>query len=487
MNSNQKCTSGVAGLDDILGGGFPRGCLYLIEGRPGAGKTTLALQFLLEGGRIGEKCLYVTLSETKQELEAVAQSHAWNLDGITVIELSAVERATNAELRANTLFQSADAELAQLSKLVMDELEMTKPSRVVLDSLSEMRLLAQNPSRYRRTILGLKQRITELGCTVLLLDDQSMEGTNVQVHSLVHGVVALNTAPLGFGIFRRSLAVTKMRGVKFREGNHDFVIKTGGLHVFARLIAKDFHAEFAKSCASSGNTQLDKLLGGGLHFGTSNLFIGPAGSGKSTIASMFAHAAAARGESVKYYVFDESRMTLLQRARDMNIDLLPYIESGRITIDQVDPASISPGELAFRIREAVEREETRVVVLDSLNGYINAMPDEEFLHLHLHELLSYLNQQGVMTVMILAQHGLIGPMGAPVDVSYLADSVIVTRFFEALGNIRKAISIIKKRSGAHETTVRELTMQHNGVTVGPALTEFQGVLTGVPSYLGGGR
>ena len=487
MNSNQKCTSGVAGLDDILGGGFPRGCLYLIEGRPGAGKTTLALQFLLEGGRIGEKCLYVTLSETKQELEAVAQSHAWNLDGITVIELSAVERATNAELRANTLFQSADAELAQLSKLVMDELEMTKPSRVVLDSLSEMRLLAQNPSRYRRTILGLKQRITELGCTVLLLDDQSMEGTNVQVHSLVHGVVALNTAPLGFGIFRRSLAVTKMRGVKFREGNHDFVIKTGGLHVFARLIAKDFHAEFAKSCASSGNTQLDKLLGGGLHFGTSNLFIGPAGSGKSTIASMFAHAAAARGESVKYYVFDESRMTLLQRARDMNIDLLPYIESGRITIDQVDPASISPGELAFRIREAVEREQARVVVLDSLNGYINAMPDEEFLHLHLHELLSYLNQQGVMTVMILAQHGLIGPMGAPVDVSYLADSVIITRFFEALGNIRKAISIIKKRSGAHETTVRELTMQHNGVTVGPALTEFQGVLTGVPSYLGCGR
>lgn len=403
MSISQKCTSGVLGLDDILGGGFPRGCLYLIEGRPGAGKTTLALQFLLEGARIGEKCLYVTLSETKQELQAVAQSHAWSLDGITVIELSAVERATNAELRANTLFQSADAELAQLSKLVMDELEMTKPSRVVLDSLSEMRLLAQNPSRYRRTILGLKQRITELGCTVLLLDDQSMEGTNVQVHSLVHGVVALNTAPLGFGIFRRSLAVTKMRGVKFREGNHDFVIKTGGLNVFARLIAKDFHTEFEKNCAASGNTQLDKLLGGGLHFGTSNLFIGPAGSGKSTIASMFSHAAAARGESVKYYVFDESRATLLQRARDMNIDLVPYIESGHITIDQIDPASISPGELAFRIRDAVEHDKTRVVILDSLNGYINAMPDEEFLHLHLHELLSYLNQQGAMTIMILAQ------------------------------------------------------------------------------------
>ena len=486
MNFNSKCTSGIDGLDDILNGGFPRNCIYLVEGRPGAGKTTLALQFLLEGLRLGEACLYVTLSETKQELEAVARSHVWNLSHIRIIELSAIEQATTAELRANTLFQSAEIELAQLSKLILNEVETTKPARVVLDSLSEMRLLAQNPARYRRAVLNLKQRITELGCTVLLLDDQSVEGSDVQIHSIVHGAIVLKTAPLGFGIFRRSLAITKLRGVHFREGNHDFVIKTGGLQVFSRLIAAEFHKEFSKELALSGNQALDVLLGGGLHFGTSNLFIGPAGSGKSTLAAMFAHAAAARGEHVKYYVFDESQTTLRSRAREMNIDLEPYIDSGTLSIEQMDPAAISPGELSFQIREAIEKENARVVVLDSLNGYINAMPDEEFLHLHLHELLSYLNQQGVMTLMILAQHGLVGPMGAPVDVSYLADSVIITRFFEALGRIRKAISIIKKRSGLHETSVRELTMSEHGIAVGPPLTEFQGVLTGVPTYLGGG-
>jgi circadian clock protein KaiC len=321
---------------------------------------------------------------------------------------------------------------------------------------------------------------------VLLLDDQSAEGSDAQVHSIVHGAISLKVAPLGFGICRRSLAVVKMRGVRFREGNHDFVIKTGGLQVFARLVAADFQTVLSKLTASSGNRELDQLLGNGLHFGTSNLFIGPAGSGKSTLASIFAHAAATRGEQVKYYVFDESRATLCQRASDMKVDLRPFLESGLLSIDQMDPAAISPGELAFRIRESVEQEGARVVILDSLNGYINAMPDEEFLHLHLHELLSYLNQQGVMTVMILAQHGLVGPMGAPVDVSYLADSVIITRFFESLGSIRKAISIIKKRSGPHESTVRELTMSSSGVTIGAPLTEFQGVLTGVPTYLGGG-
>jgi circadian clock protein KaiC len=482
----KKCTTGVHGLDDILVGGYPRNCLYLIEGRPGAGKTTLAMQFLLDGKRLGETCLYVTLSETKRELEAVAVSHAWDLNGIAIIELSAVERATNADLRSNTIFQSADVELTQLTTLIMEEVRRIRPSRVVLDSLSEMRLLAQNPSRYRRAILGLKQKITAEHCTVLLLDDQSQEGSDVQVHSIVHGAITLRMAPLGFGICRRSIAVTKMRGVQYREGNHDFIIKAGGVQVFARLIAADFHTAFTRATASSGNKELDMLLGDGLHYGTSNLFIGPAGSGKSTLAAMFAHAAATRGEQVKYYVFDESRATLCSRASDMHIDLQPHLDSGRLSIDQMDPAAISPGELAFRVRTSVEQENTKVVVLDSLNGYINAMPDEEFLHLHLHELLSYLNQQGVMTVMVLAQHGLMGPMGSPVDVSYLADSVIITRFFEAMGSIRKAISIIKKRSGPHESTVRELTMSASGVAVGAPLTQFQGVLTGVPKYLGGG-
>jgi len=485
MSTNtSKCSSGVPGLDEILGGGLPRDSLYLVEGNPGVGKTTLAMQFLLDGQRRGERGLYVTLSETKRELETVAHSHGWNLEGLTIIELSAIERTIG---KGTTLFQSAEVELTQLTRMLMDEIHRTKPQRVVLDSLSEMRMLAQSPLRYRREVLRLKQQIAELGCTVLLLDDRASEGTDVQVHSIVHGALSLNSAPLRYGIFRRSLAVTKLRGVRFREGNHDYIIEKGGLHVFARLIAAEHQTEFRRSVAPSGNRALDILFGEGLHYGTSNLIIGPAGSGKSTLSTLYAHSAAARGERVNYYVFDETIGTLCHRARDMKIDLGPHLRSGKLQITQVEPAEISPGELAYRIRSAVEREKVRMVVLDSLNGYITAMPHEEFLHLHLHELLTYLNQQGVMTMMVLAQHGLIGAMGTPIDVSYLADSVIITRFFEALGNIRKAISIIKKRSGPHEAAVRELNLTSGGVVVGPPLTDFQGVLTGVPSYLGGER
>ena len=487
MNPTSKtCSTGVPGLDYVLGGGLPRNCLYLVEGHPGVGKTTLAMQFLLEGKRRRESCLYVTLSETKPELNAVAASHNWDLDGISVIELSAIERALGTRT-PTTLFQSAEVELAQLMKLFMEEIERTKPQRVVLDSLSEMRLLAQNPLRYRREVLSLKQRLAELGCTVLLLDDRAAAGTDVQVHSIVHGALSLDAAPLKYGIFRRTMSVTKLRGVSFREGTHDYVIETGGVRVFPRLVAAEHHSTFKKAVALSGNTELDVMLGGGLHYGTSNLLIGPAGSGKSTISTMFAHAACGRGEKVRYYVFDETLATLCGRAEDMGIGLAPHLDSGKLLIDQVDPAQTSPGELTNRIQRSVEEEGVRVVVLDSLNGYITAMPHEEFLHLHLHELLSYLNQQGVMTIMVLAQHGLIGPMGTPIDVSYLADSVVITRFFEALGNIRKAISIIKKRSGPHEASVRELTLAAGGVKVGPPLIDFQGVLTGVPSYLGGGR
>ena len=403
-----------------------------------------------------------------------------------MIELSAIERAIGGK-GPTTLFQSAEVELIQLVKLLMDEIERGKPSRMVLDSLSEMRMLSQSPLRYRREVLRLKQRLTELGCTVLVLDDRASQGTDIQVHSIVHGALALTAAPLKYGIFRRTLAATKMRGVRYREGNHDYVIVKGGVQVFPRLVASEHHRAFAKAAAVSGNAALDALLGHGLHYGTSNLVIGPAGSGKSTIAMVFAHAAAARGERVNYYVFDETRATLCQRAEELQIHLAPQLESGRLKIEQVDPAVMAPGELAHRIRSAVENEKVRVVVLDSLNGYVTAMPHEEFLHLHLHELLTYLNQQGVMTMMVLAQHGLIGPMGTPIDVSYLADSVIITRYFEALGNIRKAISIIKKRSGPHEPAVRELTLSAGGVVIGPPLSDFQGVLTGVPEYLGGER
>lgn len=480
---SSKYATGVPGLDDVLCGGLPTNSLYLIDGSPGVGKTTLALQFLNEGVRNNERCLYVTLSETKPELENVAQSHGWSLAGIDVIELSAIERALGGKGQ-NTMFQSAEIELNQLSKLLLEEIDRVRPTRIVLDSLSEMRLLAQSPLRYRRQILTFKQQFAERHSTVLLLDDRSAVGPDVQVQSIVHGMISLFTVQMKYGGMRRYLTVTKLRGVKYREGNHDYLIKQGGLQVYPRLVAADHHTPFEKTALSGGNPGLDALLGGGLHGGTSNLLIGPAGSGKSTIATMFARAAAVRGQQVSYYAFDENTHVLRDRARELGLDLDPHIAAGRLRLAQLDPAQTSPGELAYEIRASVARDKTKVFVLDSLNGYVSAMPSEEFLNLHLHELLTYLNQQGVMTLMILAQHGLLGPMGAPVDISYLADTVILTRYFEALGAVRKAISVIKKRSGAHENTIRELQLAPDGITIGPPLAEFEGVLTGVPRYFG---
>jgi circadian clock protein KaiC len=480
-----KCGTGIPGLDSVLGGGLPKNCLYLVDGNPGVGKTTLALQFLQEGVRLGERCLYVTLSESKPELESVAASHGWSLAGIDIIELSAVEKSLSGKAQ-NTMFQSAEVELTALSALLMEEIGRIKPSRVVLDSLSEMRLLAQNPLRYRRQILTFKQRLAERACTVLLLDDRSAVGADVQVQSIVHGLISLTMAPVKYGIFRRYLSVTKLRAVRFREGSHDYSIKKGGLRVYPRLVAADHPAAFEKSMSGSGDKALDALVGGGLHTGTSNLFTGPAGSGKSTLATMFAYSAASRGERVSYYAFDEGLHLLRDRAGELGMDFDPLVASGKLDLHQIDPAEIAPGELAYEILQGVSKSGTRMVVLDSLNGYVNAMPNEEYLYLHLHELLSYLNQQGVVTIMILAQHGLVGPTGAPVDISYLADTVILTRFFESRGAVKKAISVVKKRSGAHETTIRELVMAENQVSIGPPLSDFQGVLTGVPRYLGGG-
>lgn len=473
--------TGVPGLDDVLGGGLPRRHLYLVDGNPGVGKTTLALQFLMEGAGNGERCLYITLSETKGELDAVARSHGWSLEGIRIIELSAVEHSLASKAQ-NTMFQSAEVELAHLSKLVLEEVNRAQPERVVFDSLSELRLLAQNSLRYRRQILTFKTRLADIDATVVLLDDRSSVGPDVQVHSIVHGVISLEVAPLKYGVFRRKLSVAKLRGVQFREGSHDYVIERGGLAVFPRLVASEHVRPFERALHSSGNAELDKLVGGGLHGGTSNLLLGPAGAGKSTIAMMFAHAAAERGQRVGYYVFDESMHTLLDRAREMQIDFTAHVADGRATFAQMDPAQVPPGQLADRIVRSV-RDGTKVIVLDSLNGYVTAMPSDEFLYLHLHELLTFLNQQGVLTVMIMAQHGLVGPMGAPVDVSFLADSVILMRFFEARGNVKKAISVIKKRSGPHEATLRELAMTERGVELGAPLVDFEGVLTGVPRYV----
>ncbi len=480
----KRTATGIAGLDSILCGGLASDRMYLVEGSPGVGKTTLAMQFLLEGARSGERCLYVTLSETRDELEAVAQSHGWSLEGIDVVELSQIEDLFTARSQ-NTLFQPAEVELTALSNLLTSEFDRVQPARMVLDSLSEMRLMAQNPLRYRRQILAFKHHFATGDCTVLLLDDRSATAQDAHVQSIVHGLLTLEIVPLKFGINRRFLSVAKMRGSTFREGNHDYVIKPGGLTVFPRLVASDHGARPSNDTFSSGNRELDHLIGGGLDAGTGALFMGPAGSGKSTIASMFAARTAAAGHRALYFAFDESLGILTDRARALGMDFAGPIESGHLCLRQVDPAEIAPGELANEITEAVNTGGVRLVVLDSLNGYANAMPQEEYLHLHLHELLSYLNQKGVATIMVLAQHGLVGPMGTPVDVSYLADTVLLTRFFEAHGAMKKAVSIIKKRSGSHEDTIRELSMASMGVRIGKPLVDFEGVMTGVPRFLGG--
>jgi circadian clock protein KaiC len=479
----QRTATGISGLDNILCGGLSANRMYLVDGNPGVGKTTLATQFLLEGVRRDERCLYVTLSETRDELEAVALSHGWSLEGIDVVELSQVEELFTRRAQ-NTLFQSAEVDLTNLCNLLFTQFDRVKPRRMVLDSLSEMRLMAQSALRYRRQVLTFKHHFATGDCTVLLLDDRS-DGVDESVQSIVHGIVTLQTVPLKFGINRRFLSVGKMRGTAFREGNHDYVIKAGGLTVFPRLVASDHTLHSHTETFPSGNEQLDRLVGGGLHAGTGTLFMGPAGSGKSTIASMYAANAAAAGNKVLYFAFDEVLGILTRRAREMGLDFEGAIAAGTLRLRQVDPAEIAPGELANEILDGVDREGVRMVVLDSLNGYVNAMPQEDFLHLHLHELLSYLNQKGVATILVLAQHGLIGPMGAPVDVSYLADTVLLTRFFEARGALKKAVSVIKKRSGHHESTIRELSMTADGIVVGEPLVNFEGVMTGVPRFLGG--
>ncbi len=479
----ERSATGIEGLDDILGGGLPRNRIYLVEGDPGVGKTTLALQYLLEGVRIGESGLYVTLSETKDELKAVAQSHGWSLDGLACFELSAIEQNLSPTAQT-TLLHPSETELTETIQLILKEVDRANPARVVFDSLSEFRLLAQNPLRYRRQLLGFKQFFTRRNCTVLFLDDRTSDARDLQVHSLAHGVIGLEQMRPEYGAERRRLSVVKMRGSPFRGGNHDYVIRTGGLDVFPRLIAAEHQQDLPHEEVKSGLTALDELLHGGLHRGTSNLFMGPAGCGKSTLAMQYALAAAKRGEHVAYFAFDENRGTLLSRAHSINMKIDEQIAAGRLHLQQVDPAELSPGEFAQRIRRSVESNRTRVVVLDSLNGYLQSMLEERFLVTQLHELLSYLGQQGVLTLMILAQHGLVGHMQAPLDLTYLADTVLLLRYFEDRGEIRKAISVIKKRSGGHEPSIREFRIEASGIRVGQPLKDFQGILTGTPQYRG---
>ncbi len=479
-----RASTGIDGLDYILGGGFPVNRMYLLEGDPGAGKTTMALQFLLAGAQNGEPGVYATLSETEEELRDVAASHGWSLDGITICELQTAEESLKADSQY-TLFHPSEVELSETTRAVLDTVERVRPRRVVFDSLSEMRLLARDSLRYRRQILALKHYFNGQNCTVLLLDYTGATTGDFQLQSLTHGVLSFEQIAPGYGGQRRRVRVQKVRGVPFRDGYHDYRITTGGLVVFPRLVAGAHPHDFSPGVVASGLPALDTMLGGSLDRGTSAVLLGPAGVGKSTLSAQYVTAAAERGDGAAIYTFDESSDNWVSRAERLGLPLRRYIEEGRVTIRQVDPAELSPGELAFDIRRRVEGG-TRIVVLDSLNGYRHAMPEERFLLLHLHELLSYLNQQGVLTLLVMAQAGLVGEtLEAPVDLSYLTDTVILLRYFEAFGEVRKAISLVKRRSGPHANTVRELFVDDaSGLQVGREIKEFQGVLSGRLQYSG---
>ena len=480
--SLERAPVGVAGLDDILGGGLTPSRIYLLEGTPGTGKTTLALQFLLRGVELGESGLYVTLSETEVELRAVAASHGWSLDGLSIHEL--VNEAGLDPESEQSILHPSDLELGETTRAIMERVDADRPKRVVFDSLSEMRLLAQNPLRYRRQILALKHFFANRACTVLLLDDQTASANDLQLHSIAHGVITLEQAAQEFGAQRRRLRVVKMRGIKFRGGFHDFALDTGGIKVFPSLVAAEHTRDFKPELVSTGSGGLDALLGGGLARGTNTLLMGPSGVGKTTTAIRCMLAALERGETCAYFLFDEGLATLLSRASAMSMDLEPFIDSGHLKIRQIDPAEISPGEFSSWVREAVIDLGASYVAIDSLNAYLQAMPGEKFLLLQMHELLTYLNQSGVATLLVLGQHGLVGEIRSDVDLSYLSDAIVLFRLFEAKGELLTAVSVVKSRASAHERTIRQLRLGPTGVRVGEALVDFQGVLAGVATYSG---
>ncbi|MEN2785985.1 ATPase domain-containing protein [Sphingomonas qilianensis] len=481
-----NCTTGVAGLDEILAGGMARGRLFLLEGKPGAGKTTIATQFLMAGADAGEKVLYITLSETEEELRDGAASHGWQFaPSFEIFELVPPESLLDDEQQQSLLY-SSDLELGETTRRIFDAFERFNPTRVVLDSLSEIRLLAQSSLRYRRQILALKHYFARQNATVLMLDDLTADILDKAVHSVAHAVIRLEELSPDYGAERRQLRVLKYRGRKYRGGFHDFVIETGGIRLFPRLVAAEHHTSFVRETVVTGNAALDELVGGGFERGASTLILGPAGTGKSLLTLSLIKAAVARGENAAMFVFDEELGLLFDRARKLDIDLTAMVDGGHLVIEQIDAAELTPGEFSQRVRVCVEKYQAKTIVIDSLNGYQAAMPEERALILHMHELLQYLNRQGAMTFLTVAQHGLFGDMHSPVDVTYLADTLVLLRYFEVGGRVRRAISVVKKRTGHHEDTIREFMIGSDGITVGAPLTAFQGVLRGVPSLVGSG-
>ena len=486
MNDNtaipERLSTGIIGLDYILRGGLPKNRLHLIEGSPGTGKTTLGLQFLLEGERRGEKGLYITLSESRDELMSVARSHGWSLDGLEIQDLTSSSDALMDANSQYTVFHPSEVELDETTRSILDEVERVNPVRVVFDSLSEMRMLASEALRFRRQILALKQYFLTRNCTVLLLDDRTSKSPDRQLESVAHGVLNLEYVPVEYGRQRHAIRVVKMRGVSFQSGFHDFNIETGGIIVFPRL-SQEQKVVFERGTLGSGANNLDELVGG-LHYGTSTILTGPAGIGKSTLAMMYVCAAVERGERAAIYLFDEGPETLFQRTRALGMPVEEYAKDGRISLRQIQLAELTPGELSYMVSREVEENGTRVVVIDSVNGYMMATPQERFLTMQFHELLAYLNRNGVVSILVVGQYGLIGAMQSPIDMSYLADAVVLLRYFEADGAVHQAISILKKRTGDHERTIREFRLGQGGLRLGRPLTEFQGVLTGVPVYRG---
>ena len=479
----ERASTGIIGLDEILNGGLTPSRLYLIEGTPGTGKTTFGLKFLMAGVERGERGLYITLSETAEELHAVAASHGWSLDGIDVHEL--VSEMSIQPAAEQSILHPSEIELGETIAAVTEQIERLNPSRVIFDSLSEMRLLAQDPLRYRRQVLALKHFFSSRQCTVILLDDKTSDPTDLQLHSIAHGVISLSQVSQMFGVERRQLRVMKMRGMKFQGGCHDFLLDTGRIAVFPRLVAARHRASFDPTPATTGSPEFDEMLGGGLVPGTSTLLLGPSGVGKTTTAVRFAHAALQRGQRVSYYLFDEGMGTFLARSRTLGMDLEPAITSGQIVVQQIDPAEQSPGEFAHRVTDSVIEGGASFVVIDSLNAYLQAMPGQSFLLLHMHELLTFLNQQGAMTILVVGQHGLVGEPRSEIDLSYLSDSILLYRFFEAESKVRSAITALKSRSAATERSIREFRLSSDqGLQVGELLDGFEGVLTGVPMYRG---
>jgi circadian clock protein KaiC len=484
LTSTPLARTGIEGLDEILFGGLAARRFYLVEGDPGAGKTTLALQFLIEGARVGETGLFVSLSETEAELRVTAESHGWDLDGLHILEIVASEESLRPDSRY-TMFHPSEVELGETTKSVLAEADRLRPARLVFDSLSELRLLAENPLRFRRQILALKHHFAKQGATVVVIDDKTSEERDKQLHSLAHGVISLVRDTPEYGPTRRQVEILKMRGRAFRDGRHDFRIVRGGLSVYPRLVASEHRATVAQRDVISGLPALDDLLGGGLASGTSTLVLGAAGTGKSSLASQFACASAARGERAAIFLFDESIETLLTRSASLGIDVATHRDAGRIELRQVDPAELTPGEFAHLVQQSVTEDATKLVVIDTLNGYLNAMPSERFLALHLHELLSFLGSRGVTTILLMTQHGFVGSPGqVPIDASYLADTVLLLRYYEAMGEVRQAISVMKKRTGSHERTIRQVHF-NGGLVVGEVIRGFHGVLTGVPQLLPG--